>query len=280
MSSGYIYLLQPLRSITDNKNVYKIGKTKRNNYKRFNEYPSGSILLLQSSCENCDLMERKLLKIFDEKFIKKTDYGREYFEGNLIEMKKIINYEIINEEDIDISISLCKDVAVDEVVGISSIDVVCSDDFRSVKSTDDDNNILLKSFNCELCNFTTSKKGNYNSHLLTSKHKLQISDKKGKMDDFICSVCSKKYKSRVGLWSHKKKCFKEKKIEYEFKEKMHNTILNNSLILQILNDNKEFKNMIIENKKDCNKFMNAMMELMQNKVAVCLGDVAHKNESV
>ena len=66
MSSGYIYLLQPLRSIIDNKNIYKIGKTKRNNYKRFNEYPNGSILLLQSSCNNCDLMEKHLLKLFDE----------------------------------------------------------------------------------------------------------------------------------------------------------------------------------------------------------------------
>ena len=89
MSSGYIYLLQPLRSIIDNKNIYKIGKTKRNNYKRFNEYPNGSILLLQSSCNNCDLMEKHLLKLFDERFVKETDYGKEYFNGDLIEMKKL-----------------------------------------------------------------------------------------------------------------------------------------------------------------------------------------------
>ena len=100
MSSGYIYLLRPLRSITSNEEIYKIGKTKRKNFKRFNEYPSGSILLLQSSCENCDLMERKLLKIFDEHFIKETDYGREYFKGDVIRMKKIINSEIINEIDV------------------------------------------------------------------------------------------------------------------------------------------------------------------------------------
>ena len=258
MYSGYIYLLQPLRSITSNEQIYKIGKTKRNNFKRFNEYPSGSILLLQSICNDCDSMEIKLLKLFDEKFIKKTDYGREYFEGNLIEMKKLINSEIMNEENI--------------------IDDNTKEDDDNV--SDDNINDVINSFNCELCNFTTSKKGNYNSHLLTAKHKLQISDNKEKMDNFICSVCNKKYKSRVGLWSHKKKCFKEKKIEYESKGKMHNTILNDSLILQILNDNKEFKNMIIENKKDCNKFMNIMIELMQNKVAVCLGDVAHKNEDV
>ena len=107
MSSGYIYLLQPLRSIIDNKNIYKIGKTKRNNYKRFNEYPNGSILLLQSSCNNCDLMEKHLLKLFDERFVKETDYGKEYFNGDLIEMKKLINNEIINENnDLDLSDNL------------------------------------------------------------------------------------------------------------------------------------------------------------------------------
>ena len=84
MSLGYIYLLQPLRSITDNQKIYKIGKTTRNNFKRFNEYPIGSILLLQSSCNNCDLMEKHLLKLFNEKFVKETNYGREYFNGDLI----------------------------------------------------------------------------------------------------------------------------------------------------------------------------------------------------
>ena len=89
MSSGYIYLLQPQRSITNNEQIYKIGKTKRENFKRFNEYPVGSILLLQSSCKNCDLMERRLLNIFDEHFIKETDYGREYYHCELLELKLI-----------------------------------------------------------------------------------------------------------------------------------------------------------------------------------------------
>ena len=251
MSSGYIYLLQPLCSINSNEQIYKIGKTKRKNFKRFNEYPLGSILILQSSSNDCDLMERKLLKLFDEKFIKKTDYGREYFEGNLIEMKKIINSELMNEEYV-------KNVVNDNIINDNNIDY---------------NNILLKQFSCKLCNYNTSKESDYNKHLLTMKHKSQISDDKKTANDFICSVCSKKYKSRVGLWSHKKKCFAEKKIEYDSKEnidftKLHNPILNNSVILQILNDNKEFKNMIIEDKKNCNKLMKIMIEIMQNKTTI------------
>jgi hypothetical protein len=78
----YIYLLQPVISITNNQKVFKIGKTRRKNFIRFNEYPNGSVLLFQSSCINCDIMERKLLKIFKDNFIFRRDYGIEYFEGN------------------------------------------------------------------------------------------------------------------------------------------------------------------------------------------------------
>ena len=98
MACSYIYLLKPFFSVTSNQDVYKIGKTCRVNYKRFNEYPEGSILLLQSSCKNCDTMEKNLLKIFDEKFIRRTEYGREYFEGDITLMRDIVNEEIRNEE--------------------------------------------------------------------------------------------------------------------------------------------------------------------------------------
>ena len=47
---NYIYLLKPLLSITNNENVYKIGKTHRNNLKRFSEYPIGSKLIIQLAC--------------------------------------------------------------------------------------------------------------------------------------------------------------------------------------------------------------------------------------
>ena len=66
--SNYIYLLQPLLSITNNENVFKIGKTHRKNLIRFSEYKNGSILLQQRTCINCDNIEKKLLKIFCERF--------------------------------------------------------------------------------------------------------------------------------------------------------------------------------------------------------------------
>ena len=45
--------------------------------------------------------------------------------------------------------------------------------------------------------------------MLTTKANTSIN----KCNDFICDNCCKIYKSRVGLWGHKKKCVSVKKEE-------------------------------------------------------------------
>jgi len=62
-------------------------------------------------------------------------------------------------------------------------------------------------FNCDYCDFKCSKKSNYEKHLNTNKHSINISLTTKKTEEFhTCSKCSKNYKSRVGLWYHIKKC--------------------------------------------------------------------------
>jgi hypothetical protein len=69
-----------------------------------------------------------------------------------------------------------------------------------------------KIFYCKICDFKCSKTGDWNRHLMTSKHKKYV-----KGDDlvtkgdanyifYICDLCNKNYISRNGLWKHKKKC--------------------------------------------------------------------------
>ena len=64
-----------------------------------------------------------------------------------------------------------------------------------------------KNYDCELCNFKCYKKSNFNTHLLTLKHKrLQNNDNgSAKIIKYICD-CGKEYKYRQGLYTHKKKC--------------------------------------------------------------------------
>jgi len=102
-------------------------------------------------------------------------------------------------------------------------------------------------FFCENCDYTSSRESQYNRHLLTSKHEkimkyCQILPKSSDTEDnvFIC-ICGKEYSHRQSLANHKKKCSFE-----------HNTFIkntecsNNEIMIQILNENKEFKNLIIE----------------------------------
>ena len=65
-----------------------------------------------------------------------------------------------------------------------------------------------KKYCCELCDFNTCKKIDYDRHIQTQKHKNNVlttdfthNDKK-----YVCDCCEKKYNDRAGLWRHKKKC--------------------------------------------------------------------------
>ena len=77
-------------------------------------------------------------------------------------------------------------------------------------------------FYCEKCNFKCSKKSNWDKHLLTAKHKMEISEiigKSKKMPIQLTCECGKIYSSNSGLWKHKKKCkYLEKEEEKEDKE--------------------------------------------------------------
>lgn len=61
---------------------------------------------------------------------------------------------------------------------------------------------------CEICDYNSCNKNDYNRHLLTLKHKRMTNDddkNSEKLQTYLC-VCGKEYKYRQGLFKHKKKC--------------------------------------------------------------------------
>ena len=113
----------------------------------------------------------------------------------------------------------------------------------------------IQNFVCENCDFKCSKKGDYNRHILTGKH-IKLTETNTflhqKTSDHICEQCNKIYKSRVGLWSHKKKC------------NIDDSTDKDQLILMLIKQNSEliketsgFKNMMMEQQ-------NMMMEVIKN----------------
>lgn len=100
MSVEYIYLLQDSAAVRSNQSVYKIGKTIQSNYKGIHNYPKGYKIILHTSCSDSVKCKTDILKLFKTKYIPRTDFGNEYFEGNYRHMKIDIN-RIIFENDIN-----------------------------------------------------------------------------------------------------------------------------------------------------------------------------------
>lgn len=93
----YIYLVQEREFIKTKENIFKVGMTEKENHKRFNQYPKGSLLLCQIICNNCKRTEKDIIKKFIELFKQRKDIGKEYFEGDYKSMINII-YSTIQEE--------------------------------------------------------------------------------------------------------------------------------------------------------------------------------------
>ena len=70
-------------------------------------------------------------------------------------------------------------------------------------------------FVCECCDYTTSRKSQFDRHLSTDKHKKRENEtnetdlKQESSKKFVC-FCNKSFKSRTSLWRHKNKCIEAK----------------------------------------------------------------------
>ena len=124
-----------------------------------------------------------------------------------------------------------------------------------------------KKFECKYCNYITSSKKDYEKHKLTRKHLKETGElnmettKNPQTQPMICDICGKTYKTRTGLWKHKKTCEGEIKDELREPEsepvnqetpdvsKMVTPEIIMTLLTQnqeLMMSNKEFKELIVE----------------------------------
>jgi len=118
-----------------------------------------------------------------------------------------------------------------------------------------------KLYECIACDFKCSKKHNYDTHLMTSKHKKRtnlngLNDLMPKNAvQFICNKCNKCYKARNGLWYHQQKC-------QPIADASNNFVIDKELVMTILKqnadiikENSELKNLILEEHKSTQQMM-------------------------
>ena len=91
----YIYLIRTVGFVKDNKEIYKIGRTREKNpHKRLRHYDRDYELKLCINVDNCVELEKKIITKFKEKFIQHREdnfeKSQEFFQGDLEEMKRII----------------------------------------------------------------------------------------------------------------------------------------------------------------------------------------------
>ena len=148
-----------------------------------------------------------------------------------------------------------------------------------------DNEIMLKlcpKFYCKNCDYNTSKKSSYTNHLLSAKH-IKTTNNNEIMPKLCsthkCENCEKKYTDRAGLWRHKKKCVKNEKKE-EKEENIIETENNNispELILNIIKQNQEFKNLLIEQNNKNLELITQNNELQKNVIEVLKNGTINTN---
>lgn len=224
MEIQYIYLLQTREYVNSGEPIYKVGKTKQINYSRFLQYPNGSIQLFQCICNNCDILEKKVIKLFQKKYINHKIAGREYFRGELCLMINDLFNIISNEkaktlpiESIAVKENAVGEIAVDEnaddenaisekntVKEILDVEIAVEE----IKPECTNKTEMLKGkFVCQICKFSTRSQFCLNVHYNTKKHKKNInplsSDSK---KNYNCKICNNGYNFASGLYGHVRKC--------------------------------------------------------------------------
>jgi hypothetical protein len=127
---------------------------------------------------------------------------------------------------------------------------------------------------CNNCHFKCSKKSDWDRHVNTKKHKININDENVniKSTKNIC-VCGKSYKERTGLWRHKQKCNNNnnnnnqtegeniiinKKLTQDSSEVIHLT----NLVIKLMNSNEEIQ-------KQNGELHKQTLEMQQQMLDVC-----------
>jgi hypothetical protein len=109
-------------------------------------------------------------------------------------------------------------------------------------------------FYCDKCLINCSRKSEWLRHIETKKHKI---NKFGENSIILATTvtpniceCGKQYKDRTGLWRHKKKCtLINITANNENTNKEENNNITPDLILNIIKQNQEFKDLLLEQNK-------------------------------
>ena len=135
---------------------------------------------------------------------------------------------------------------------------------------------------CNLCNYKTYKKCDWDRHITTDKHIKNVKGKQNgnkmemletmensKNGTFICD-CGKNYVTHSGLWKHKKTCQKIKQKQFNVNETHEEKMDVYDLVKYLMKENSELKTLLVDQSNkmfdQSNKMGDLTMELVKNGV--------------
>jgi hypothetical protein len=127
-------------------------------------------------------------------------------------------------------------------------------------------------FHCETCDFKCFKKSDLIRHFGTRKHKILINpnadEQKSAEKIYVCE-CGKKYKHMSSLCGHKKKCNQIICIEN----------MDSQLILKILQQNDDFKQLLVDQNKMLFEQQNKILEISKTNQINTINNNTNNNNS-
>ena len=137
-----------------------------------------------------------------------------------------------------------------------------------------------KIFVCKLCDYSTSRKSQYERHLLTQKHKNKENDTNDtkkvpkSSTNFQCS-CGKIYLQKQNWYRHRKNCkFLEKNNE---EDNYNENDKSKELIVKLVQENSDIKNMMFKQLETMQTQMFEQQKQMHNQISELIPKIGSNN---
>jgi hypothetical protein len=131
-----------------------------------------------------------------------------------------------------------------------------------------------KEYCCIPCDYKSSNKFDYTRHLSTRKHNSSVNGKmsENKKTHLDCK-CGKQYKTISGLWKHKNICI----VSNNNNNNDNNFIPDTNIINTIVNENKTFKEFMMEQHQD---FKILIIELLKKETINNINNINNTNNTI
>jgi len=123
---------------------------------------------------------------------------------------------------------------------------------------------------CESCDYTTSKKGNYDQHILTRKHITTTLGLQNPATSIVCD-CGKSFSCRQNIHRHKKKCLiinqpdeTPQPISPVIPSHSSSEDMQMNIILELVKQNQDFKDLLIQQSNQMMEQNKTMIEVAKN----------------